>query len=302
MIGPQQGLSTTDSSTESNVKRGVATGVSDSARTLRIAFLGNSMLYFNDCPRLLAQMISVNQRVEQDSCLRPNASLSSLWDDGNGMHDKFRSPAAMLPDGRSFDIGSPSVSTLLSSRSWDFVVLNDHSQAPLRRESNENTMRALRSCYATLVGSSHVVFLQTAAYREPVINNSGDLGDFEEFEAGLFSGYMEYKHCLETLGISNVKVAPFGRAVRCVKHQNLLLWKTLYGQDGYHPSPHGTWLMACVLHCTILGVPAPSYHPDWWNTCRYLEEPRLSLPTVEEAQYLSSIACLVCKVPGESAL
>jgi hypothetical protein len=218
------------------------------------------------------------------------------------MQDKFRSPAALLPDGCSFDVGSPSVSTLLSSRSWDFVVLNDHSQAPLRRDSNDNTKRALRSCYAPLVGSSHVVFLQTAAFREPVINNSGDLGDFEEFEAGLLSGYTEYKHCLETLGISKINVAPFGRAVRFVKHQNPRLWQNLYGRDGYHPSPLGTWLMACVLHCTILGMRAPSYNPDWWKTCRYFEEPRLSPPTDEEAQYLSSIACLVCNVSDECAL
>lgn len=260
------------------------------------------MLYFNDCPRLLARMISVSQSVEQDSCLRPNASLSSLWTDGNGMQDKFRSPAARLPNGCSFDVGSPSVETLLSSSSWDIVVLNDHSQAPLRMESKEKSMRALRRHYVPLVGRSQVVFLQTAAYREPIINNSGDLGDFEEFEAGLFSGYMDYKRCLEASGFSNARIAPFGKAVRFVKHQNPSLWQKLYGKDGYHPSPHGTWLMACVLHCTILCKPAPSYNPDWWNTCRYFEEPRLSLPSAAEARHLSSIACLICKVLDDGAL
>jgi hypothetical protein len=258
------------------------------------------MLYFNDCPRLLEQMVSVNQRVEQDSCLRPNASLPSLWDDGNGMLDKFSSPAAMRPKGCLFDLGSPSVLTLLSS-TWDVVILNDHSQAPSRIESKESTKGALKSFYAPLVGRSHVVFLQTAAYREPVINNSSDLGDFEQFESGLFSGYIEYKHCLEALGISNVSVAPFGKAVRLVKQENPFIWQTLYGRDGYHPSPHGTWLMACVLYFTVVGIPAPSYNPDWWKTCRYFEEPRLAQPTVEEAQYLASIACLACKHPDESA-
>lgn len=273
-------------------ERGVA-----SSLPLRIAFMGNSILYFNDCPRLLEQMIEVGHGpVKQDSCLRPSASLVSLWTDGNGMQDRFQSPAALLPDGVTFDIGSPSVSSLLSS-DWDFVVMNDHTQSPVRTNAKEATKKALADHYVCRFGSSQVIFLQTAAYREPNINHSEYLRDFEEFESRLEIGYQEYVHHLNTLGISTTRVAPFGRAVWYLRHNDRQLWLKTYGSDGFHPSPHGTWLMACVLYCTLLRTPPPAYNADWWKKCRYFEQPLLSLPSADEAQELSRIACIACKDP-----
>lgn len=87
----------------------------------RVAFIGNSMMYFNDCPRFLSQLSK--GEIIQDSCLRGGSSLISIYAKGNGMLEKFRSQNAMKDDG-TYDIGASSVSELLNQNSWDFVIMN----------------------------------------------------------------------------------------------------------------------------------------------------------------------------------
>jgi hypothetical protein len=299
MSGPDDGVSQELTSstlvvTESNTSRAPV----DTSRRLRIAFLGNSILYYNDCPRLLEQIIKSDHQevsVQQDSCLRPNASIASLWTDGNGMRDKFRSPAALLPDGVTFDVGAPTVAALLLSE-WDFLIMNDHTQSPVRNESKELTKRALAGHYAPLLGACTVIFLQTAAYREPNINDSSDLGDFYEFESRLQTGYREYVEYLMALGVRNARIAPFGNACRYLYGSNRPLWHKTYGSDGYHPSPHGTWLMACILYSTMFQTCPRSYDAEWWKKCRYFEQPTLPLPSFDEAMELRNVASLTCKI------
>jgi hypothetical protein len=61
-------------------------GVSNSKMppSIRVAFVGNSMLYYNDVPRLLSQL-SGGQLVQQ-SCLHGDATLTSILKSGNGMY------------------------------------------------------------------------------------------------------------------------------------------------------------------------------------------------------------------------
>lgn len=59
----------------------------DTQPTVRLAMVGNSMMYFNDLPRLLEAM--AKGKLHQNSCLHGNADFSShLWY-GNGMSDKW---------------------------------------------------------------------------------------------------------------------------------------------------------------------------------------------------------------------
>jgi hypothetical protein len=232
--------------------------------------------------------------VEQDSCLRPKASLSSLWTDGNGMRDKFRSPAALLEDGLTFDVGSPTVAALLSS-DWDFLILNDHTQAPVQNGTKEATKRALADHYAPLFGKCTVIFLQTAPYREPNINESSDPGRFDKLESRLRAGYREYADCLKALGVADTRVAPFGNACRYLYHHNRPLWHKTYDKDGKHPSPCGTWLMACILYSTMFQTCPTFYDAAWWEKCRYFEQPRLPLPSFDEAMELRRVASLTCE-------
>jgi hypothetical protein len=274
--------------------------------SISVAFLGNSILYFNDCPRLVQRMLEHSGRyssVQQDSCLRGGASLPSLWEEGNGMTSKFRIPAAQRNDG-TFDTGAPMVSALFGEEmEWDFVVMNDYTQAPARDSNRRRTLEVLRKHYAPLFQKSNVVpvFLQTFAYKVPNMNGSEDLGGVDSFTDKVLEGYQIYQELLETLLGRECRVAPVGEAFRVLYHEHRVLWEKLYSWDDFHPSPHGTWLEACVIYCTVTGEAPPAYTDldSWWNQARYLQPPSqepMPRPTVGEANELRLLACQICQV------
>ena len=119
---------------------------------IRVGFIGNSIFYYNDCPRLLEHMLrhSYEGGVVQDSCLRGGASLVSILEKGNGMEEKFGTPNAKREDG-TYDTGAATVRELLAEEPWDFLILNDHTQAPARTETRDKTIRALKDTYTKLI-------------------------------------------------------------------------------------------------------------------------------------------------------
>jgi hypothetical protein len=66
--------------------------------TTSVAFLGNSMLYFNDFPRFFEEISSGSdsRRIVQNSCLHGSASIASLLHGNNGMYPKFKTHNAVL--------------------------------------------------------------------------------------------------------------------------------------------------------------------------------------------------------------
>ena len=277
-----------------------STTKASSKRSIRVALLGNSILYYNDTPRLLVNLLKRRgyTRVTQDSCLRGGSTLVSLARNGNGMSSKFHTPAALRSDG-TYDIGSPTVQSLLA-KDWDFVIVNDHTQAPARDGSRAASKEALQSTYLPQWVNSDgsrptVIFLMTAAYRSPV-SGSDDLGTVEEFTALLQEGYKEYQAVTP-----GSKIAPVGLAYQYLHQHHPDVWDTLYATDDLHPSPHGTLLQTYVLFATMTNsCPPMKYLSSWWNVARYMqppeEDPSLPLPTAEEAAFLRTIACQVCGV------
>jgi hypothetical protein len=299
---------------------------------ISVAHLGNSIQYYDDLPRLLEHMLATKfQTVRQNSCLRGGATLTSLFEKGNGMATKFG-------NNNNKDIGAPTVKDLLlsiptpssssswPSLSWDFVIINDHTQSPARIEKRKQSMQTLKSEYVPLLqqqlqeeqaeATTTVIFIQTAAYKTPV-KNSDDLGTFDEFTAKLQEGYADYAHLVRHSSSSNnnnalhAKVAPVGLAYQYFKHRHdedddenddddeiATMWNKLYARDDLHPSPHGTFLEACVLYCTMLEEHPPTYDVSWWTTARYMQPPDtepLPLPTDEEADVLRQVAWTICE-------
>lgn len=86
----------------------------DDEPSIRLAMVGNSMMYYNDLPRVLEAMAKGN--LEQNSCLHGNADFSShLWY-GNGMWDKWTTGQARIweiDDVPVYDYGACSVQQLL---------------------------------------------------------------------------------------------------------------------------------------------------------------------------------------------
>ena len=268
----------------------------------RVAFIGNSILYYNDVPRLLETISAPG--LTHDCCLRGGASLTSLLADGNGMRRIFGTENGKLEDG-TFDTGAPTVDELLvgdASPSWDYVVLHDFTQGPARPETRHESARSLKDTYGPLLARTDAmpVFLATHAYR---VHNRGseDLGAIpHEFTEKLSEGYKAYADAL-TAALPErreVRIAPFGHAMAIVHDEKPKLWESLFNPDNFHLSPGGSLLEAAVLHQTIFGEPAPNaLNRDDVSTlfanARVMQppnEPPLPFPTREEAAYLVEVA------------
>jgi hypothetical protein len=348
-----------------------ATGEQSSSSPIySVAHLGNSIQYYNDCPRVLEQMLlstALGRVVDLDccpeqrnrkhplvlseSCLRGGATVPSLWEQGNGIANKFASrPESILKGDDGYDIGAPTVSDLLQQSSsssnrryWDFIIVNDHTQSPVRSERKEESKTALETHYLPAIAAgmevsnnrssssssttTTVVFVQTMAYKTPVIN-SAELGSFDDFTNSLAKGYDEYVALVEAFAANDrypnqqllrATVAPLGRAYQVIRSEHFDLWSNaMYANDDFHPSPHGTWLEACLLHCVVTGGQkfalfdhdgennnnGENENDDdsmeiWWKQARYLQPPTypngdpqepLRLPTRAEAVLLNDIA------------
>ena len=68
----------------------------DEEEELRVAMVGNSLMYYNDLPRLLEAMSG--GRLSQDSCLHGGASFQSHLSYGNGMLAKWKTGNARIWD------------------------------------------------------------------------------------------------------------------------------------------------------------------------------------------------------------
>lgn len=287
-----------------------------------MAFLGNSILYYNDCPRFLYNLGKGSVEY-QNSCLRGGTDLSQLWELGNGMmRNGFATEAAKTvtsEDGSDiYDVGSPTVGDLLDctdekkgearGKSWDFIIFNDHTQGPARVASREATQATLMYNYLPLILENNAtpIFVETAAYRLPDINNSRDLGSTHEFQRLVQEGIQSYMQTLQPNlpERSRPRMAPVGTAYLYVHNDNHALWGKLFDSyDNFHPSPLGTFLQGCVLHCTLFGSlpPLPSKGAeiaDLWRDARVMHYADagedICLPSVKEAEYLWNVAKTIC--------
>jgi hypothetical protein len=196
----------------------------------------------------------------QDSCLRGGASLSTLFEKGNGMAERFATPQALLLNQQqqhqrahhhpkynnndNYDIGANTVPELLQSRDWDYVIMNDYTQAPARPVLAAKTRQVLRNSYAPYLrrrqrnpsssdSSTHrpprrVILIQTPAYRKPGINQSDDLGDFHAMTDALAAGVQSYVDTLNNECGIPAQIAPVGQAYRYLKLHHLELYHKLY--------------------------------------------------------------------------
>ena len=81
----------------------------------QVAFIGNSMIYFNDFPRFMEKLS--DGHIQQNCCLHGNANLTSMLQFGSGMYDKWQTGPAMVEDdilySDVYDYGACSIQQLL---------------------------------------------------------------------------------------------------------------------------------------------------------------------------------------------
>jgi len=275
---------------------------------IRVVFMGNSMLYYNDCPRFLTAL-SGHHIIEQNSTLKPSGTLKSLAKLGNNMSYKFHTSNALTQYG-TYDIGAPTIRHLLLDKAyghWDYAIINDRTYNPAIELYRNATCKVLKSIYAPLLEMSGVLPVIVATYA-PYRDNRRQNLTIPEYTLKVMQGVEQYAEVLTTNlpQWQYAKVSPVGLAFSAVYEDNYDIWEKLFFTDELHPSPLGTYLQGCVLHCTLFGKPPPrrtAIQPqmsDLWSDARYAQRTAetnsslaMDFPTTKEARYLYNIAVKV---------
>lgn len=220
----------------------------EATETLKVCMLGNSFLYFNDAPRLVRKMLfraAKDKRSTVESCLHPGKSLPELWVLGNGVHNVFCTANARNPDA-TFDVGAKSPAEALRREWWDCVVLQDHSRG---FEAREATAKLLVDEVAPLLNKATPVLVETWSYAHNHLSA-------EDFESHVAAGIDAYRNALMSAGCQP-RVARVGSAFAHIRASKPHVWRRLFGADGVHPSPLGTYLLAALVVAAVIGRPPP---------------------------------------------
>ena len=80
-----------------------------------VAFIGNSMMYYNDFPRFM-QTVSGNDRMNQDCCLHGDAAFTTILNWGSGTYQIWHTGVARVKNDKGailYDMGACTVEQLL---------------------------------------------------------------------------------------------------------------------------------------------------------------------------------------------
>jgi hypothetical protein len=244
------------------------------SQNVHLLFIGNSMLIKNDCPGLVQTLLdqSAVGGVTTKKCLRGGATLTSIWsNDRSCIENEF-------------------------SNTVDFVIMNDQSQSPARQSSRSASIQTIQAQYAPLFNSNGrgasrppvPVIIQTPAYHEVGIQGSSDLGDFDQFTNAMAEGVLQYRKAFNKLLNKGARIAPVGEAFRAIRNSDPTMFNKLYASDGFHLSPHGTWLQACIIYITcFLEKPTTNYNARW------ISPSNGNVPNADDAERLLGVACAV---------
>ena len=265
--------------------------VSPALPHISVAFIGNSMMYFNDLPRFMEALSEGH--ITQNSCMHGLSSLESILRDGNGMYDKFHTSNA-LDDNNIYDFGACTVPQLLfgydasleqrviaykhdknsdtsnpciqdeaymaylehyyattGTPHWDFILVNDYSRNPGRPETFKLGMKMLKEVYVPWFKTTGAI----PVFLDTHAYSTPEFTDIASFTSLTYHGIEKYAALVERLLPEKQKprIAPVGIAYLTVWEENLTLWKKLFHSDCLHASPLGTFLQGCVVHYTLFG-------------------------------------------------
>jgi hypothetical protein len=185
----------------------------------RVFFIGNSYTYVNNLPEIFARLaFSGGHKVET------GMSVGGGW---------------MLSDA----VTAKNTRDGLTSKTWDYVVLQEQSQTPASAESRRMFMLpAVRELTGLIYPSGAIpILFITWGHRDGWPDNG--MPDYESMQNAINDGYIEVSRDL------NIAAAPVGYAWQAVHshYPQIDLWQA----DGSHPSEVGTYLAACVFYAVI---------------------------------------------------
>ena len=149
---------------------------------------------------------------------------------------------------------------------WNMVVFQDQSQVPSFPQdgasytASRDAVVALAQMATDLGATAHL--LQTWGRRDGDEQNTWRNADFSTMNQHLADGYEGFADAIRAAGME-AEIIRAGEGWRII-HDDLVaagvtptegdtLFTRLYVQDGSHPSPHGTYLAACIAYGTVTG-------------------------------------------------
>ncbi|MCC8162058.1 MAG: SGNH/GDSL hydrolase family protein [Lachnospiraceae bacterium] len=183
---------------------------------MRILMLGNSYIFTNDMPKMLAELTGA----EVAHHTRGGARLAEQLNPKTEMGARTQKE--------------------LSEEHWDYVVLQEMSKAPVKtREKFLKTAAAL--CDQIHVAGAKPVFYLTWAYQRDSAQMKKSGLDYDEMYCGLQEAYREAAFASDAL-LADVGTAFYQQST----------YRNLYADDGSHPNEEGSRLAAEIIAAVIM--------------------------------------------------
>ncbi|MCD8363892.1 MAG: GDSL-type esterase/lipase family protein [Lachnospiraceae bacterium] len=183
---------------------------------MRVLMLGNSYIFTNDMPKMLAELTGA----EVVHHTRGGARLAEQLNPKTEMGARTQKA--------------------LSEEHWDYVVLQEMSNAPVKtREKFLKTAAAL--CDQIHAAGAKPVFYLTWAYQRDSAQMKKSGLDYDEMYQGLQEAYREAALA------NNALLADVGTAFYQQSE-----YRNLYADDGSHPNEEGSRLAAEIIAAVIM--------------------------------------------------
>ncbi|MCE9567254.1 MAG: DUF1080 domain-containing protein [Planctomycetes bacterium] len=177
---------------------------------VHILWIGNSLTYYNEMPKMLAELAEaggqrtlVHQQETPGGC-----TLEKHWNDGKAL-------------------------TKLQSRKWDYVVIQEHSQRPLKDSKPMFEYAKKFDAEIQKQGGRTLLYLPFPLAKAP---------ENQEILTKL------HQDLAAELKASVVPVGPAWAKLQATNKP-----PNLFNEDGVHPNRAGSYLAACVFYSSIYG-------------------------------------------------
>ncbi|MBT3191250.1 MAG: hypothetical protein HN341_01715 [Verrucomicrobia bacterium] len=173
-----------------------------------------------------------------------------------GSHLAYRTPGGWT---LSRHVADPGVKEAITSRTWDYVVLQEQSRLPTF-DPKSAMYREHRQAIRTLVewisasGAAPILY-ETWGRRDGDGGSPKRSPDFDAMQVHLTRAYADAAR--ET----GARVIPVGQAWQAVRRTDIELGRALHAKDGSHASPKGSYLIAATFLHGLAKTDAATLHP-----------------------------------------